>query len=134
MKTFLALIVACGAVAVAHARPVVIEESVRIVSPDPSHPEISAVAIDGDDALITLRLYTPPDEDGYDQSEDLRTWLYRRVNGVWTPVREVAHTSHGDYETWGQGLAMQNGVAAITSPFTILERRNGDWVAAPVGT
>ena len=59
MKILLGLLVAWGALAVAQARPLVVQESARIANPDPAHYPYFAsdVAIDGDDAIATLERY-----------------------------------------------------------------------------
>lgn len=129
MKKLLVLLLACISCGSAHARSLVIQESARFANPDASYPEFGgSVAIDGDDALVLLRRYTPPD-DTRDELEELAVWLFRRVNGSWTPVRQIEATRHGLEYIWNGGLAMQGGIAALAiNPLSIYERRNGDWV------
>ena len=57
MKMLLVLVIACGAIAAAQARPLVVQESARITNPDPTgFPYFAAdVAVDGDDAIATTR-------------------------------------------------------------------------------
>ncbi len=97
MKKLLILLLACLSCAAAQARSLVIQESARLTTPDPSYPDFgTGVAIDGDDAMVLLRRYTPPsDEFGVGELEELAVWLFRRVNGTWTPVRQVETSSHG---------------------------------------
>jgi hypothetical protein len=131
MNKLLVSLLACTLCGAAQARSLVIQENARLTSPDPSYPEFgTGVAIDGDDALVVLRRYTPPnDELGQDEIEDIAVWLFRRVNGTWTPVRQLESTRHGLEYIWGGDVAMQNGIAALAiNPLSIYERRNGDWV------
>ena len=80
----LVLLLACLGCGAAQGRSLVIQESARLTNPDPSYPEFGErVAIDGDDSLVVLRRYTPPnDELGIDEREDIAVWLFRRVNGT----------------------------------------------------
>ena len=97
MNTLLALLLACGMCA-AQARPLVIQEKSRFSNPDPSYESFGAsVAIDRDDAMVKLRRYHPPeDEFGTNESEDIAVWLFRRINDVWTPVRQLDSVHHGE--------------------------------------
>ena len=131
MKKLLIVLLACLSCGAAQARSLVIEESARLTNPDPSYPEFgTGVAIDGDDALAVLRRYTPPDDElGISEREDIAVWLFRRVNGTWTAIRQLEATSHGLEYIWGGDVAMQGGVAALAiNPLSIYERRSGDWV------
>ena len=132
MKTLLTLLLACGACAV-QARPLVIQEKSSFSNPDPSYESFGgSVAIDGDHAMVKLRHYTPPQgEFDTGEAEDLAVWWFRRVNDVWTPVRQVDTAHHSEFYIWDGDLAMQNGVAALAlNPIRIFEKRNGDWVRA----
>jgi len=136
MKTFVALLVACGTLAAAHSRPLVIQESARISTPDASYPNFPVdVALDVNDALLTLSRFTPsPDGDEYQDVNDTSVWWFRRVNGAWTAVRQIA-TDRDQYYIWNNGLAMKNGVAALAlNPLRIYEKRNNDWVHVYGGT
>ena len=129
MKTFIALAVACGAIAAAQARPVQIEERAQIPNPDPAFESFaSAVALDGDDAFATASHFIPNDpENPFDDQVDSVVYLLRRVSGVWVPVRVVARS--GTLESLG--LAAKDGVAAFAiGGLPIFERVNGDWVRA----
>jgi hypothetical protein len=130
MKTSALLVAAalsCGTSVL--ARPIVIEESARIANPVPDLPNVAGVDVDGDDAVVVLHRDNPGDEEGYGQTEDLATWLLRRVNGTWTAVREIDRVNHSEYYLWYADVAMKDGVLALArNPLAIFERRNGDWV------
>jgi hypothetical protein len=130
MKKILIVLFACLSGTAAEARSLVIQESARLINPDPSYPEFGGgVAIDGDDAMVVLRRYTPPDEFGDGELEDIAVWLFRRVNGTWTAIRQIEATRHGLEYIWNGDVAMQGGIAALAiNPLSIYERRNGDWV------
>src|SRR5688572_14846083 len=131
MKKLLLLLLTCITIGAAQARSLVIEESARLTNPDESYPDFgTGVAIDGDDAFVLLRRYTPPsDEFGTDELEEIAVWLFRRVNGTWTPVRQLEAVRHGLEYIWGGDVAAQGGIAALAiNPLSIYERRNGDWV------
>jgi hypothetical protein len=138
MKTMTAVTVA---VALAYAtlvsaRPLVIQENARIVNPDPANYTDFPIAIgvDGDDAMIELRTYHSNYPE-YEDEADNAVWLFRRVNGTWTPIRQLLTDHDGPYAIHGNGISMQNGIAALAmNPLYIFERRNGEWVQAPIGT
>ena len=137
MKSLLGLLVACGAMSVASARPIVIEESARLTNPDAANFPYFAddVAIDGDDAIATLDRYidSPTGAPLYSE-HDVAVWLFRRgTGGAWAPVRQLALQHHGRLGSVQSGVAMRNGIAALAlNPLHVFERRNGDWVEAPV--
>ena len=66
MKLLSGLFIAWGALAVAQARPLVVQESARIANPNPATYPIFAddVAIDGDDAIATLERFIDPPAGG----------------------------------------------------------------------
>ena len=82
MKILLGILIACGALGVAQARPLVIQESARIANPDPANfPYFAAdVAIDGDDAIATLERYFEPPEgsDPNDLEHEVAVHLFHR--------------------------------------------------------
>ncbi len=133
MKTLAALLVACGVFAVADARPRVIQESARIANPNPAYDQFAGdIALDGDDAFITLRNFVAhEEEDPYDDESHTQIYLFRRVAGTWTPVRVVSEATNY-YYLWPNGLAAKGGVAAFVNPLRIFEKRNGNWVQANV--
>lgn len=137
MKILPGLLIACGALAVAHARPLVVQEAARIVNPDAANfPYFAAdVAIDGDDAIATLERYLEPGpgSDPRDIEHDVAVYLFRRTAGAWQPVRPLVVHHHFAFSSFNSGLAMRNGIAALAlNPLYVFERRDGDWVAAPV--
>ena len=137
MKTLAALIIGCGALAVAQARPLVVQESARIANPDPgTYPYFASdVAIDGDDAIATLERYIEPPEGGdpRDIEHEVAVWLFHRDADCWAPVRQLTVQYHGAFGSFQSGLAMRNGIAALAlNPLQIFERRIVDWTPAPV--
>lgn len=132
MKTFAVLVLALAAAAAAHARPVIIEESARFSNPDPSNENFgSDVAVDGDDAFATAwhPEYGDP-EDQYDDQVTIAVWLFRRINGSWTPIRKLTEIQYYSY-VWQWGIAAKNGVFAL-DPLMIFEKINGDWMKATI--
>jgi len=137
MKILFGLLIACGALAVAQARPQVIQESARLVNPDPANfPHFAAdVAIDGDDAIATLERYLEPGPGGdpRDIEHDVAVYLFRRTAGAWQPVRPLVVHHHRAFSSFNSGLAMRNGIAALAlNPLYVFERRDGDWVEAAI--
>jgi len=130
MKKLLVLLLACVTCGAVQGRSLVVQESARLANPDPAYPVFGGgVAIDGDDAMVMLSRANPGDSEGNGQSEDLAVWLFRRVNGTWTAIRQLEAVHHPDYYLWHGDVAMQGGVAALAlNPLSIYERRNGDWV------
>ena len=119
---------------IAHARPVIIEETGRITSPAPADQTFGwQVAIDGDFA-VSIGYRTIPDPNGEDDT--LRTlYLFRLVNGTWTFVRTLAsdlESNEGDGSA-SHGVDMRNGViAAALQPLYIFERSGADYVQKAV--
>jgi hypothetical protein len=132
MKILAAFVLALAAAAAAHARPLIIEETARVANPDPSNEVFGYdVAIDGDDAFATAWHpdYGDP-EDEYDDQLTIAVWLFRRINGTWTPVRKLTEFQYYCYVCqWG--IAARNGVFAL-DPLRIFEKINGDWVQATI--
>lgn len=130
LKALAALACASLFAVAAEARPMFIEESARISNPNPAAYEHfgNEVALDGDEALISLAHYVPNPE--YYDEYHTSVWLFRRVNGAWTPVREIATDLDVEY-LWDNGMAMRDGVAALAlNPVRIFEKVDGEWVAA----
>ncbi len=51
----------------------------------------------------------------------------------WAPVRQLVVHHHFPFSSFNSGLAMRNGIAALAlNPLYVFERRDGDWVSAPV--
>src|SRR5688572_6678533 len=137
MKILSAIVITCGAIAAAHARPLVVQETARIVNPDPvNFPYFASdVAVDGDDAIATMeRFIDPPDGgDPSAQEHDVAVHLFHRSGDTWTPVKRLVLHHHFAFTSFKSGLAMRNGIAALAlNPLYVFERRNGDWVSASV--
>jgi hypothetical protein len=137
MKTLSALLIACGAIAAAHARPLVVQESARIVNPDPvNFPYFASdVAVDGDEAIATMERFIDPPEgdDPSEQNHEVAVHLFRRSGETWVPVKQLVLHHHFAFTSFKAGLAMRNGIAALAlNPLYVFERRNGDWVSASV--
>jgi hypothetical protein len=137
MKILPGLLIAFGALAVAQARPLVVQESARIVNPDPvTYPYFAAdVAIDGDDAIATQERYFEPGpgSDPRDIEHEVAVHLFRRTASGWAPVRQLVVHHHPAFSSFNSGLAMRNGIAALAlNPLYVFERRDGDWIEAPI--
>ena len=137
MKTLIGFLIAFAALAVAQARPLVVQESARITNPDPgNYPYFAAdVAIDGDDAVATLESYfdAPEGGDPRDLEHDVAVHLFHRTGSAWVPVRQLVTHHHSPLTSFESGLAMRNGIAALAlNPLYVFERRDGDWIAAPI--
>jgi hypothetical protein len=137
MQTVFGLLFACGSIAIAQSRPLVVQESARLSNPDPAnYPYFAAdVAVDGDDAIATLERYIEPPEGGdpNDTEHDIAVHLFHRTAGAWAPVRQLVQHHHGPFASVKSGLAMRNGIAALAlNPMYVFERQNGDWVSTPI--
>jgi len=137
MKILMGLVIAWGALAVAQARPLVVQESARISNPDPANfPYFASdVAIDGDDAIATLERYidAPEGGDPNDIEHDVAVHLFHRTAAGWAPVRQLVLQHHRVFTRFDSGLAMRNGIAALAlNPLYVFERRDGEWVSAPI--
>jgi len=135
MKLLSGLFIAWGALAVAQARPLVVQESARIANPNPATYPIFAddVAIDGDDAIATLERFIDPPAGGETEHE-VAVYLFHRTTSGWAPVRQLAVQHHFfPFSTFDSGLAMRNGIAALAlNPLQVFERSSGNWVSARV--
>ena len=130
MKTLVAFLLVCCMVGAAQSRPLQLEEKSRIANPNPAFETFAgAVAMDGGEAFITGRHFIDGDpEDPFDDSVQTVVYLFRQVNGVWTPVRVMAQSGG---LPWPYGVAMKGGVAAFAiGGLPIAEKLNGDWVLA----
>lgn len=137
MKPLKILAVALALGGIAHARPMIIEETARISLPDPSYYLFGwHVALDGEFAAAIGYKTIPNEYDPYYDATQRTGFLFRRVNGVWTYVRELG--SHINYPgrdgSASHGVDMRHGVAVLSfggSPL-IYERVGNDYVQAPV--
>jgi hypothetical protein len=138
MKLLSGLFIAWSALAVAQARPLVVQESARITNPNPAtYPVFAAdVALDGDDAMATLERFIdpPPGGDFRDAEHEVAVYLFHRTTSGWAPVRQLAVQHHFfPFSTFDSGLAMRNGIAALAlNPLRVFERSSGNWVSAPI--
>jgi hypothetical protein len=106
-------------------RPMVVENSATLATPDAAYTEFgAAVGVDGDFAIVSATRATA--EDRY-----LTAFLYRHDGTRWTQVRRLAeHVEYLDFPI-PPAIAMRNGVAAVQGPVTDFYERMGDeWIAA----
>jgi hypothetical protein len=128
----LSLLVALGLGAVAHARPVVIPETSQIANPDITYDSFgSAVGLDGEYAIV-MGFKTVPSVDPEDPDGTQRTvFLFRRVGGTWTPVRQLVsdfEDNQGDGPAT-TGVDLANGYAAVSlHRLHIFERVGTDYL------
>jgi hypothetical protein len=129
MKLLSHLALAAMLCSLAHARPVIVQETSTIESPDPEFNFGWRVGLDGDDAVVYGNKEIP---DPYGTDDTLtRAFLFHRSGNTWNFVRVIAETrdsNEGDGVN-SKGLDMRNGViAASLQPMRIFERVNGDYV------
>ena len=135
MKTLLVGIAALGVVGLAHAHPLVVEESSKLPPPPDVDFYWSDVALDGNEA-VTTSSHSYLDDDGENYITITSAWLYSRSGTTWTLVRKVGESDDNsiDDATNHNPIAMKNGVLALAfEPMYILERENGDWVQKQIG-
>jgi hypothetical protein len=116
---------------VAAAGPQVLQETAKIVSPDPTYRFPGSIAVDGDWLIAVGSRYTNENWDEIDYS----AWLFQRQsNGTWTLVRRlVQYIYPTDFDEPPMKVDMQGGVAAIVQEYNswIFERSGTNWVAVP---
>ncbi|HUQ09414.1 MAG TPA: family 16 glycoside hydrolase [Steroidobacteraceae bacterium] len=135
MRTLLVGIAALGVLGLAHAHPLVIEESSKISPPPGVDYFWGDVALDGNEA-VALSDYSYPDPNNESYITITSAWLYRRSGTTWTLVRKIGESDDNSYDdaTNHNPIAMKNGLLALAfEPMYILERVNGDWVPKLVG-
>lgn len=122
------LIAALATPLAAPAGPLILEETTKIATPDPTYLWPVSIAVDGDWLLASgIR------EDATSNRLDNSTWLYQRqTNGTWTLVRrlhQILYENDGDEPV--VKVAMQGGVAVIVKEFAsaIFERSGTSWIA-----
>jgi hypothetical protein len=121
------LMAAIGAPLATTAGPLIIEETAKIPTPDPTYVWPMSVAVDGDWLLAS----------GFKEVEsqlgDNSTWLYQRqANGTWTLVRRLHQILYeNDLDEPPVKVAMQGGVAVIVKELAsaIFERSGTSWIA-----
>ena len=129
MKLLPHLALAALLCSIAHARPIIIQETSTIETPDAEFYFGWRVGLDGDDAVV-YGSKTIPDPNGNDDSLT-RAFLFHRSGNTWNFVRVLAQkqdSNEGDGAN-SKGLDMRNGViAASIQPLHIFERVNGNYV------
>jgi hypothetical protein len=129
MKLWSHLALAAMLCSAAHARPIIIQETSTIESPDPEYNFGWRVGLDGDDAVV-YGSKDIPDPEGTDDTLT-RAFLFHRSGNTWNFVRVIAQkqdSNEGDGVN-SKGLDMRNGViAASIQPMHIFERVNGNYV------
>jgi hypothetical protein len=112
------------------ARPVIIEETQRLETPNAALTYFAeSVAIDGDWALASaLR----SDDGSYNYPYRQLALLYHRTGGVWRFERTLVDDGT-DETSWNHpSVAMRNGIAAVsTSPLRTFRLVDGVWTATP---
>jgi hypothetical protein len=115
--------------AAALSRPVILQSTETIPSPDPTYTSFgNGLAIDGDWAIITGEKVEDPDDE---YSAIMQTaFLFRRVNSRWVFQRKLAEQQrYADYDS-PSGLAMKEGIAVVLmGGLYIFERSGNDYVA-----
>ena len=138
MGTRAARLVLSAAVAVpiaATAGPLILEETAKIPSPDPTYTFPMSIAVDGD-WLIAAGQREHPEYIGLENS----TWLYQRqTDGTWSLVRRLHYILYEyDGDEPPVKVAMQGGVAVIVKELAtaIFERAGTHWIAvhSPIDT
>jgi hypothetical protein len=131
MRSFRVAIFALLLTSLAHARPNVIVEWVRLPLPTDvtwQHVGSFGVAIDGDWALVSAHNPCPTCEEGRSEAAAL---LYRYIGGSWQyqgilGARQVMENYRRP------GLAMKEGIAVVSLEDTrIFELSNGTWTQKP---
>lgn len=119
--------------ATAQTRPVVIEDSATVTSPDSSWEYFGRhVAIDGDWALVHGDRYVPDPEAETGRRHDGAALLFRKVNNTWSYVGMLGAVDAVD-EWTTPGLAMKNGIAmVIEKSVRVFERAGSTWTQAPL--
>ena len=118
------------------ARPILIEEKLRIPNPDSAtYPDLGAAAIEGDSILIAAHRIVPPDPDTdpYDYSRNMGVFAYRNVAGAWTLIGRISTADVYASNVFDYGLDIDNGIAALGSmPFQVYENNGGTWTRSTV--
>lgn len=106
-------------------RPVVVENSSTITSPDPAYTGFgAATGVDGEFAILSATRDAP--EGRYHTA-----FLFRHDGARWTPVRRLEeHIEDADFPL-PPAIAMRDGIAAVQGAVTAFyERSGGGWVGA----
>lgn len=117
------------------AGPLALDESARLVSPDPEFPLNVDAAIDGD-FIIAVGSRREPGQD----LRERRGYLFRRDGTNWVYVRTLFSDVNDPINPVPVSVAMKDGLAALThvdassqtSPrLMVLQRSGGDYVTVP---
>lgn len=110
------------------AGPLVLEQTAKIPTPDPTYTFPMSVAVDGDWLIAAGQR-----EDSQYRGLENSTWLYQRqANGTWSLVRPLHYILYEyDFDEPPVKVAMQGGVAVIVKELAtaIFERSGTNWVA-----
>lgn len=121
----LALLAACAAAAA--ARPVTVEPTSSFTSPDPAYEGFAtAVAIDGDYAIVTAGRSVPALDENYRTA-----FLFQRSGTRWVPRRRLEEYLEDPFFPIPEAVAMQNGLAVVQTVQTdFWELTASGWVRA----
>lgn len=120
-----ALLATCSGV---QARPVVIEDSATIATPDTSWEYFGRqVAVDGDWVLVQGDRFIPDENAETGIRHDGAALLFRKVNNTWSYVGVLGAIDAVD-EWTTPGIAMKNGIAmVIEKSVRVFERSGTNW-------
>ena len=136
----LALLSAAWAASPAHAGPQIIEESARIVLPDPSYRSISDVAVDGTSIIVMATKRVPTPEQPFPPRTQAAFLFERAANGSWQFVRKLIEQLDNENFEVDSTVAMDDGIAAVNlggtvsglqSYLHVFERTPSGWVKVP---
>jgi hypothetical protein len=111
-------------VALGAPRPVIVENSATLGTPDAAYTDFgAAVGVDGDFTILSATRIAP-------EGRYLTAFLYRHDGTRWILVRRLAeHIEDIDFVI-PPAIAMRNGIAAVQGAATDFYERSGDvWIA-----
>ncbi|MBC8027774.1 MAG: hypothetical protein H7Y89_17420 [Steroidobacteraceae bacterium] len=110
--------------AAADPRPIVVEDSARLTSPDPTYTQFGrAVGVDGDSAILSSTRIAA-------EGRYLTAFLFRHDGIRWVPVRRLAEHLEDPGFRIPPAIAMRNGIAAVQGPNTdFYESSGATWMA-----
>ena len=116
--------------ALAHARPVVVEQSATFGTPDPVYAEFASdVAIDGNFAVVTAARSVPDSAEIPGGEKYLTAFLFARSGNTWSMVRRLQEYREDPTFPIPPAVAMRDGLAAVQTVQTDFWRLNaGTWV------
>ena len=134
MKAKILVFCALALAGLAHAGPLVIEQSATILAPDATWPYVGrfGVAIDGDFALVSGERFVEDSSQPNGQRHEGAALIYQRSGANWNFVGllgQVATLS----PSVRPGLAMKDGVAmVILDAARVFERASSTWTQSPL--